>query len=88
KDRPDLALTARAETVMPQLLERVAQYNHLRPSRKAELTTLRARWAEQTAYLEEQLGYLKVIRDELGEDGIFVDELTQVGFASRITYPT
>jgi len=28
-----------------------------------------------------------VIREELGEDGIFVDELTQVGFASRITYP-
>ena len=37
--------------------------------------------------LEPQLSYLKVIREELGEDGIFVDELTQVGFASRIVYP-
>ncbi|MEZ4619525.1 MAG: thiamine pyrophosphate-binding protein [Caldilineaceae bacterium] len=86
--RPDLAITARAETVLPQLVERLATYNRTRPSRKAELAALRARWAEQTAYLEEQLGYLKVIRDELGEEGIFVDELTQVGFASRITYPT
>ncbi|MEZ4869017.1 MAG: thiamine pyrophosphate-binding protein [Caldilineaceae bacterium] len=86
--QPDIALTARAEAAMPQLLERVAYYNHVRPSRKEELTAIRTHWAEQTAYLEEQLGYLKVIRDELGEEGIFVDELTQVGFASRITYPT
>ncbi|MCB0187055.1 MAG: hypothetical protein KDE31_22465, partial [Caldilineaceae bacterium] len=88
KDKPDLALTARAESTMPLLFERVAHYNHPRVSRKEEMTELRAQWAEKTAYLEEQLGYLKVIRDELGESGIFVDELTQVGFASRITYPT
>ncbi len=86
--QPDLAITARAETVLPQLLERVAHYNHPRASRKAELSALRAAWAEQTTYLGEQLGYLQVIREELGEEGIFVDELTQVGFASRITYPT
>lgn len=86
--QPDLAITARAETVLPQLLERVAHYNRPRSSRQAELKALRAAWAEQTTYLEEQMGYLQVIREELGEEGIFVDELTQVGFASRITYPT
>ncbi len=86
--QPDLAITARAETVLPQLLERVAHYNHPRPSRQAEMRSLRTAWAEQTTYLEEQLGYLQVIREELGEEGIFVDELTQVGFASRITFPT
>lgn len=86
--QPEIALTARAEDVMPLLLARIDLYNHPRSSRKAEMEALRTHWAEQTAYLEEQLGYLRVIRNELGEDGIFVDELTQVGFASRITYPT
>ena len=37
--------------------------------------------------LAPQRAYLKVIREELGEDGIFVDEVTQVGFASRLLYP-
>ncbi|MEM7531855.1 MAG: thiamine pyrophosphate-dependent enzyme [Chloroflexota bacterium] len=86
--KPDIALTALAEDAVPLLLERVAAYNSVRASRTDELMAIKADWAERTAYLEEQLGYLKVIRHELGEDGIFVDELTQVGFASRITYPT
>ena len=39
------------------------------------------------AKLEPQLSYLAVIRAELPEDGIFVDEVTQVGFVSRLAYP-
>ncbi|HLA42817.1 MAG TPA: thiamine pyrophosphate-binding protein, partial [Aggregatilineales bacterium] len=85
--KPDHALTARAEDVLPMLLERVAQYNQARFSREAELLAIKANWENQTAYLEPQLTYLKVIREELGENGIFVDELTQVGFTSRITFP-
>ena len=86
--QPDIALTAWAEEAVPQLLSRTAAHNRTRESRQDELMEIKAGWAERTAYLEEQMGYLKVIRDELGEDGIFVDELTQVGFASRIVYPT
>lgn len=83
----DIAITTRAEDAVPYLLEQVRHYNHPRASREEEMATLKTEWAAKTAYLEEQLGYLKVIRETLGEDGIFVDELTQVGFASRITYP-
>jgi len=39
------------------------------------------------AKLEPQLSYLAAIRAELPEDGIFVDEVTQVGFVSRLAYP-
>src|SRR5205085_1251201 len=31
--------------------------------------------------------FLAVIRAELPEDGIFVDEVTQIGFASRLLFP-
>ncbi|MCB8942877.1 MAG: acetolactate synthase [Ardenticatenaceae bacterium] len=85
--KPHIAITARAEDAVPLLLERVAAHNHRRDSRQAEMLALKADWAERTAYLEPQLTYLQIIREELGEEGIFVDELTQVGFASRITYP-
>lgn len=85
--KPDIAITARCEDALPLLLERVAAHNVRRHSRKAELLETKAEWSRQTAYLEPQLSYLNVIRDALGEDGIFVDELTQVGFAARIVFP-
>lgn len=84
---PHIAITARAEETLPLLLERTAAHNHKRASRKDELLALKASWEQQTDYLEPQKSYLKVIREELGEDGIFVDELTQVGFVSRLVYP-
>ena len=84
---PDIAITARAEETLPLLLERIAAHNGKRDSREEELLALKANWEQQTAYLEPQKSYLNVIREELGEDGIFVDELTQVGFTSRIAYP-
>jgi acetolactate synthase-1/2/3 large subunit len=85
--KPNIAITARAEAALPLLLERVAAYNSLRDSRAEELLAIKAEWAKRTAFLEPQLTYLQIIREELGEGGIFVDELTQVGFTSRITYP-
>ena len=40
-----------------------------------------------TKGLEPQLSYLRVIRDVLPENGILIDDLTQVGYVSRIAYP-
>jgi acetolactate synthase-1/2/3 large subunit len=37
--------------------------------------------------LAPQLAFLAAIRAELPEDGIFIDEVTQVGFASRLAFP-
>ena len=85
--KPALGLTARAEDALPLLLERLGRYNRLRPSRRDEMMRLRAEWTSRTAFLEPQISFLKAIREELGPEGIFVDELTQVGFASRILMP-
>lgn len=82
--KPDLPIVARSENALPALLKAIEKFNHQRDSREAELLAIKKDWAERTAYLEPQNTYLKVIREELGEDGIFVDELTQVGFAARI----
>jgi acetolactate synthase-1/2/3 large subunit len=84
---PQIAMTAFAQDALPVLRNRLERHNHVRASRTSELEAVRANWRARASVLEPQLGFLRVIREELGEDGIFVDELTQVGFASRITYP-
>ena len=43
---------------------------------------------EDGSKIAPQMGYLRVIREELPEDGFFVDEVTQVGFASWYAFPT
>ncbi len=85
--QPDLAIVAQSEDALPLLLDAVAKHNIKRESAKDEMLGIKAKWAQSTEYLEPQNTYLKIIREELGEDGIFVDELTQVGFAARINYP-
>ena len=84
---PDIAITARAEDALPYLVNETARQNRKRADRTDEMEAVKAAWAQKTAYLEPQISYLKIIRDALGEDGILVEELTQVGFAARMTYP-
>ena len=38
--------------------------------------------------LAPQIAYLEAIRKALPEDGILVDELTQMGYVARLAYPT
>ena len=84
---PAVALTARAEVIVPRLLERLTAAMPERKSRKDEMAQLASRWREQSAFLQPQIAYLEVIREALGDDGVFVDELTQVGFSARVVMP-
>ena len=69
------------------LLPRLERHNRSRPSRQNEMEALKAEMEREFATLGPQMGYLKVLREELPEDGIFVDELTQVGYAGWIAFP-
>ncbi len=83
---PTLSITGDSAEVLKQVLERLDQFNSARASREQEMQEIKLRWARETAYLEPQIAYLKVIREELPDNGILVDELTQVGFASRMVW--
>ena len=39
------------------------------------------------AKLAPQIGWLDAIRAELPEEGVLVDEVTQIGFAARLLFP-
>jgi acetolactate synthase-1/2/3 large subunit len=86
--KADVALTGDSKQVVAQLNAALTANAKPRVSRKAEMEKFAAAWDKETAYLEPQKSYLKLIREELPEDGILVDELTQVGFASRIVWDT
>ncbi|TFZ02646.1 TPP-binding protein [Ramlibacter henchirensis] len=84
---PDAALCGRAAEVVPALLERVLAGVGTRPSREAELDTHRRAVDEQLAAMQPQLDYIRAIREVLPEDGIFVEDMTQVGYTSRVAFP-
>ena len=46
-----------------------------------------AKMRRRLAKLAPQIALLEAIRAELPEEGIFVDEVTQIGFAARLLLP-
>lgn len=85
--KPAVALVGQAAPILRRLIAVLPAHNARRPSRKAELEERHARMRQRMARLEPQLSYLAAIRDELPEDGIFVDEITQLGFVARLAFP-
>ncbi len=84
--KPAVSITADSSDALKIILTKLDKYNSVRASREKEMMAIRERWMAATAYLEPQASYLKVIREELPDNGIFLDELTQVGFASRMMW--
>lgn len=85
---PDVGIVADSKSALKELLPAVGSCNRSRPSRKEELEATKAGMLEEIrGKLGLQMSYLEVIREELPEDGFFVDEVTQVGYASLFTFP-
>ncbi len=86
--RPAVALTGDAKPILQRLVAELPAHNARRPSRKAEMEERQAMWRKRLAdKIGPQLALLDAMRAELPEDGIFVDEVTQLGFAARIAFP-
>jgi acetolactate synthase-1/2/3 large subunit len=85
--KPKVALIGPAAPILRRLLDVLPARNVRRSSRTDEMRERQARLRKRLAKLEPQLAYLAAIRAELPEDGIFVDEVTQVGFAARLAFP-
>lgn len=83
-----VSITGDSKEALSLINEELKNKFDRRPSAKEAMDKLAQSWSEQIAYLEPQNSYLRAIREELPDDGIFVDELTQVGFASRISWET
>jgi acetolactate synthase-1/2/3 large subunit len=85
--RPAVALVGDAKPILRRLIDALGTRNSARPSRREEMIERQAKVRARLAKLAPQIGFLDAIRAELGEDGILVDEVTQMGFAARLVYP-
>jgi len=84
---PEVALIGDAQPILRRLVDSIGAYNIRRSARSDEMQERQSVWTKRLSKLGPQVGYLAAIRAELPEDGILVDEVTQVGFAARLAFP-
>ncbi len=85
---PDLAIVGEAGRVLARLLDHLPRSVADRDARLQRSRRIKDEVAKQIAGLEPQIACLRAIRDVLPDDGVLVDESTQVGYVSRIAYET
>ncbi len=85
--KPAVSLIGRAKPILRRLLGVLPARRAKRAPRTADLKERQARMSKRLEKLAPQLAYLAAIRAELPENGIFVDEVTQIGFVSRLAFP-
>ena len=84
---PAVAIHGDAKAAVVALTAALGRAKLRRPSREEELTSLKASVARDIRGVQPQLEYLDAIRRALPDDGFFVDEITQVGYASWYGFP-
>jgi acetolactate synthase I/II/III large subunit len=85
--KPKVALIGDAAPILRSLVDELAKFNIRRESRRDEMQERQAKLRQRLNKIAPQLAYLDAIRAELPEDGIYVDEVTQIGFAARLAFP-
>ena len=86
--KPSLGIVADAKAALGALHHSLYRRNPKRASRKEELEALKSRSLARLAdNLAPQCEYLRAIRAELPDDGIYVEDLTQVGYVGRVAFP-
>ncbi|WP_019015448.1 thiamine pyrophosphate-dependent enzyme [Elioraea tepidiphila] len=81
----DLGIVADAADATRALTQAVAGRDD--PDRAARIARAKAEVAAEIQSVQPQMSFLEAIRDALPEDGIFCDEMTQVGYVSAFGMP-
>jgi acetolactate synthase-1/2/3 large subunit len=84
---PDVKLIADARDGVGAIIARLGRHLGKRESRRDELARIDAEVAGELSFLAPQKAWIDAIRAGLPEDGILVEELTQVSYVSRVMYP-
>jgi len=82
---PAVALIGDAKPILRALIERLPQRN--RPSRHDEMVARQAKLRERLTRLGPLFAFLDAIRAALPEEGILVEDVTQMAFAARVAFP-
>ena len=83
----DVGIVADAERAVRALLPELSRHEVRSSGRAEEIAEAKRAAAQAIQKVQPQVAYLKVIREVLPADGFFVDEMSQVGFASWFAFP-
>ena len=83
----DIGIVADAEAGARALLAAISRGGPEVGDRPSRIAAAKAATAKDIQAIQPQLAYLEAIREVLPEDGIFVDEISQMGFASWYGFP-
>jgi acetolactate synthase-1/2/3 large subunit len=83
---PELGLVGDAAAVLARINEHLRHLPAQRPDRVERSRAIKEQIAAKLSVLEPQGAYIRAIRDVLPDNGVLVEELTQVGYASRVLY--
>jgi acetolactate synthase I/II/III large subunit len=87
--RPTLGIVGDAASVLRALSDALPRHNKRRPSRCDEIAALKASCdAEAAERFAPQAALIAALRAELPENGILVDEVTQLGHVMRLFWQT
>lgn len=83
--RPQVGIVADAATALRALIDALGKHNKKRASRLDEIGALKSDiLADMQKRFAPQAAYIAALRAELPENGIFVDEVTQIGHVIRL----
>lgn len=85
--KPAVSLIGDAQPILKRLVEVLASFLSKRDGRADEMRERHAKMNKRYEKIAPQKAFLDAIREELPDDGIFVDEVTQMGFAARLMLP-
>ncbi|MEM7188140.1 MAG: thiamine pyrophosphate-dependent enzyme [Pseudomonadota bacterium] len=83
----DVPICALAEHALPLLIDAVARRLGKVEDKAEAIAEGNAKFTAAISDLQPTISHLGVIRHVLGEDGIFVDDLTQVAYTARYALP-
>ena len=86
-DPPAVSIVADCREALQALLPALADCGRERPSRRIEMLALQDEMDAIYESIQPQMGFVRAIREALPDDGIFVEDITQVGYVSRETMP-
>lgn len=82
-----VGLVGDAKVGLAALIDALPPHNRSRSSREEEMLTRKEEANAAAAAILPQAEYAGVIRRALPEDGIFVGEMTQIGYYGNMTFP-
>ena len=82
-----LPIVADSRDALRALLPALARQDRDRPSRRVEMLALQDEMDAIYESVQPQIGFVRALRDALPEDGICVEEITQVSYVSRVAMP-